>query len=304
MNLTGEFAAVFAALAFSITSTLFTLAGRRLSPAVVNRTSLAIGLVGLFALNWATTGQPFPVDVEAERWLLLGASGLIGYWLLFLALMYAFQRIGPRLALLIAALGPILGAVLAWLLLDEALAPSALLGIALTIGGIAFVVSEGNADDGTDDQPFHPDAAAFRTGVLLALFAAGAQGVSVVLIRQGMAGDFQPVTGNYMRLLVGAGAAWGFALLTGQAGDSLRVLRTQPLAMRQLSAGALAGPIIGASLLVLSLDYTSVGISSTLSNLTPIFLIPIGYLVFHERITRRAVIGTLIAITGTAILFL
>ena len=54
----------------------------------------------------------------------------------------------------------------------------------------------------------------------------------------------------------------------------------------------------------MALQRTPVGIASTLVNLTPIFLIPISYAVFGERITRRAVVGTLIAVSGTALLFL
>jgi drug/metabolite transporter (DMT)-like permease len=37
-------------------------------------------------------------------------------------------------------------------------------------------------------------------------------------------------------------------------------------------------------------------------SLTPLFLIPIARVVFHEPITFRAIAGTLVAIAGVAIL--
>jgi drug/metabolite transporter (DMT)-like permease len=36
----------------------------------------------------------------------------------------------------------------------------------------------------------------------------------------------------------------------------------------------------------------------------PIFLIPISYVVFGERVTRQAVLGTIITIGGMIVLFL
>ena len=73
--------------------------------------------------------------------------------------------------------------------------------------------------------------------------------------------------------------------------------------MLYIVIAAISGPVIGASLMLLSLQFTSVGVSSTLTNTTPIILIPIGYFVFKEKITVRAIFGTMIAIAGIAVLF-
>jgi len=47
----------------------------------------------------------------------------------------------------------------------------------------------------------------------------------------------------------------------------------------------------------------NIGVASTLSSLTPIFLIPISYFMFKERATKQAVVGTVIAIVGMVLLF-
>jgi drug/metabolite transporter (DMT)-like permease len=66
---------------------------------------------------------------------------------------------------------------------------------------------------------------------------------------------------------------------------------------------SIAGPVVGVWLALTSFQLAPLGIVTTLQSLAPIFLIPIGFFVFKERITRRNVLGTLIAIAGSVLLF-
>lgn len=326
-DFTGEFAAVGAALAFSLTSTMFTLAGRNYSPSIVMRASLPVGLVCLTVVNWLITGTAFPTT-QPMRWLWLGLSGIIGFWLGSLAIVNAFLSIGPRLTLLITAIAPILGTILAWLFLDQQLAPDALVGILVTISGIGFVVTGRRGSTGS-----LPNLRSFRTGAIFALLAACGQATSFVLTTEGVSlmdptnaqwwiaplrpvmvdalADFtaglvpiHPITASLMRLIVGTAAIWLATIFAGQARRSLQITLAYQDSLRYLLVGAIAGPVVGASLVTVSLTIIPVGIASTLANLTPIFLIPISALVFKEQISVRAVVGTLIALCGTAILFL
>lgn len=294
----GEFAALGAAVSFSAASTFFTLSGRVLGPSLVMRGSLPIGLVCLSMVYAALTHHLLPPDVEASRLMWLGLSGVTGYWLSAVAVVNAFVRIGPRLTLLIASLGPILSAVLAWMLLGERLGVGALAGIGLTVGGVSWVVSE----TGQNGQQI--SAQDYRLGALFALGAACLQAVSFVLSKKGLEGGYEPVAGNLIRLAAATVTIWLFALAQGQVRASFRAFHDHPRAFRHMSAAALVGPALGATLVMVALRYAEVGVASTITNLTPIFLIPVGYLVFQERITPRAVTGTLVAIIGTGVLFL
>ncbi|MEX1071215.1 MAG: EamA family transporter, partial [Anaerolineales bacterium] len=71
-----------------------------------------------------------------------------------------------------------------------------------------------------------------------------------------------------------------------------------------ITLGAIAGPVIGVWFSLAAVKYTEVGIASTLMALPPIFLLAIGHFFFKEKITVRAVVGTMIALLGVAILFL
>ncbi|MFC1959584.1 DMT family transporter [Chloroflexota bacterium] len=294
----GELTAIVAAFGYSITSTLFTLSGRKIGPIAVNRISMPISLLFLMLAHWLLIGTPVPRNVELQRWLWLSISGMLGMWLAFVLIMYAFVQIGPRLTLLIASVGPIISAVLAWLLLGQTLPAGAVLGMALTIGGIAWVVGE------KKEQKSQSATHSFRIGVLFALGAAITQAVSSTLASQGVTGDFEPLTGNLIRLLSATAGIWIVALLQGQSKNSIRLWQANPSIHRQLIIGSISGPVIAASFMLISLQLIPVGVTMTLANLTPIFLLPIGYVVFKEQISGRAILGTCIAVAGTAVLFL
>mgnify|MGYP002713102700 CR=1 FL=1 len=327
MELIGQAAAVAAALSFSITSTLLTLAGRRYSPTLVMRGSLPIGLVCILLLHWITTGGIYPAT-EPMRWVYLSVSGMIGFWLGSVSIVNAFALIGPRLSLLIGALGPVFSTILAFIFLGQTLELIAVVGIVITISGIVWVVTDGNQDSRRNLSPEK-----FRLGVLFALGGAVGQASSFVLSSQGLKPNvdtvfaamdtsfklimsdhvadflanpagFNPLTASLMRLTAGVIAVWAAAVLRGKVRYTFTTLLEHRTALRQLSMGAISGPVMGASLVLVALQNAPVGIASTLANITPIFLIPIGRFVFGETITQRAIVGTGITVIGTAILFL
>ncbi len=55
---------------------------------------------------------------------------------------------------------------------------------------------------------------------------------------------------------------------------------------------------------MIAVQNAPIGVASTLMALPPILLIPLTHWVFGEQITRRAVVGTMVALAGAALLFL
>ena len=108
-----------------------------------------------------------------------------------------------------------------------------------------------------------------------------------------------------------------FAAQHGDAGvadrdDLLRVLqRVETLeklsqnrrAITNILGGAFSGPFLGVTFSLVAVKRAEVGVASTLMALPPVFLLPIGYLLFKERFGWQAVAGTFIAILGVALLF-
>ncbi len=289
--------ALGAALSFSLASTTYTLAGRKFGASVSMALSLVFSLIFLLPLHQVLYGELFPMTASGQRWLVLGASSLAGFVMSALFLLRAFQAIGPRLTMLIGATSPIFAAVLAWLLLGQSLPSYAVLGIALVLGGVITVVS---SDVRHSLHSRHTD---YRKGLLMALAAAVLQGASFVLMSEGVADDFPVLSASIMRTVFALGVLWGLIALRGKLRHNLRLIVDQPRALSLIALAAFTGPVLGATLVLASLQFTSVGISSTLTGTTPILMIPIGFVVFGEQITRRAIGGTCVAVAGVALLF-
>ena len=295
----GEIAAILTSLCFSFTSTFFTLAGRKVGSVVVNRTRLLVAVLLLGVTHWILQGSPIPLEAGGQRWFWLGLSGVIGLVLGDAALFQAFVMIGPRLSMLVMSLVPVISTLLAWIFLRETLSPLQILGILLTLGGISWVILERNGA-----ARHTPLGRAYFIGLLFALGGATGQALGLITAKFGLYGDFSPISANMIRMLAAAFTLWAFTLLRRQARPTFASLKGHPLARRNIFLGSFFGPFLGVSFSLLAIQQAPVGVASTLMALPPVFLLPISYYVFDERFGWQAVAGTLIAVTGVAILFL
>ncbi len=297
---TGELAGLLTSFCWSFTSIFFTLSGRLVGSPVVNRTRLLFALVMVSGVHWLTQGTIWPVYAAPERWGWMALSGLIGFVIGDALLFQAFVVIGPRLAMLLLSLNPVMGAILAWVLLGEILSSMQILGIVLAVSGVAWVVLD------RQNGRSLPDAAprTYLIGVLLGLGGALGQALGFIASKQGLTGEFSALSGNMMRLITATAVIWAFTLLSGKVRAGVEAIRTQPQALRYIVGGAVVGPFLGVWFSLIAVQNAPVGVASTLTSLAPIILIPLSYVFFKERITTRAVGGTLLAVAGTAILFL
>ncbi|MBX3047539.1 MAG: DMT family transporter [Anaerolineales bacterium] len=296
----GELAALAASLFFSIGPTFFTLSGRLIGSAVLNRSRLLLATSVLILIHWLLYGQPLPFGSDLEHWGWFALSGVIGLTLGDAALFQAFVQIGPRLSMLVYSLAPIVTAVLGWLWLGDRLSPPQALGIGVTLLGVLWVVSERQESSGTQIEP-----RAYASGLFLALLGAIGQAIGLVTARQGFEGDMAVLSGQVLRMGTAAVAIWLFAILRGQVGNTFNTLRANPLGVRFMMLAVAFGPVMGVWTSLASVKYAAnIGVASTLQSLPPIFLIAIGYFFFKERVSWRAMVGTLVALTGVALLFI
>jgi drug/metabolite transporter (DMT)-like permease len=119
-----------------------------------------------------------------------------------------------------------------------------------------------------------------------------------------MFGDFSPFQANVIRMLAAAIFIWLWTAVEGKAGATVQALREKPRVIRLLAIGALVGPVLGVSSSLLAVQHAEIGVASTLMALPPVILLPVSYFVFKEKIGWQAIVGTLLAIAGVAILFL
>ena len=297
MSYIGEIAGLATSLFFSFASIFFTLAGRRVGSMIVNRVRLALAVIFLIATHWIILGIPLPLYTEPERWLWLGLSGIVGLALGDVFLFQAFVKIGPRLSMLMMSLAPVIAALQAWVFLGEMMSAGQTAGILITLGGVTWVVMERNGNNTNKNHDY-------ARGILYGLGGALGQATGLVLAKNGLFGDFSPISGNIIRMIMATGVLWMMTFIQREAGKTLRSLAKDCRGAVFTFAGAIAGPFLGVSFSLLAVQRTEVGVASTLMALPPLFLLPLSYIVFKERFGWSAVTGTFLAVFGVAILFL
>ena len=113
-----------------------------------------------------------------------------------------------------------------------------IIGIALTLGGIIWVILEhGN----NKTQAIRPSA----LGILCGVLAAIGQATGLVFSKQGMLDNFSPISGNVIRMLAAVIALWLITFIQREAGKTIRTLKENPSALQLLALAALIGPVIG-----------------------------------------------------------
>jgi drug/metabolite transporter (DMT)-like permease len=297
MSYLGEIAAIITSITYAINSALFTLAGREVGSMTVNRLRLLAASLMLAAGHWLWLGNPWPLHTEPYRWFWLGISGIVGLVLGDAFLFQAFVLVGPRISMLMMSLAPIMAGFMAWMLLGESLGGWQMLGIIVTLIGVSWVVLEKN-------RRFRAAEENYLKGILFGLGGAVGQAMGLVLAKNGLGGDFSPVSANFIRMFTAMIVIWGYTLARRQVPATITRVREKPGSLWKIIAGAFSGPVIGVSLSLFALQRASIGVTSTLMALPPLFLLPADYYLFKERVSWGAIAGTFVALSGVAILFL
>ena len=306
----GPAAGVATSMLWTATSLLFTAAGKRIGPTLVNGSRIALAILLLAAAHRLLTGGWFP-DIVVRQVLLLALSGIVGLAIGDQALFTAFVHIGPRISMLIMTTAPLLATFFGWVALGETLGGWAWIGIALVIAGVGWVICE---------RPSQQSQGATRQrlrGLLLAFVAAACQAGGLLLSKQGMGHGWLPAeqrldpqAATFVRMLFA-----GLGVLPIVAVHAYRqrvrrvpyapLLRAGSLRAGLLFAagGAVVGPFLGVWMSLVASDRAPLGIAQTLCSLPPIFLLPFAALIHKEHIGPRAVLGALLAVSGAALLF-
>jgi drug/metabolite transporter (DMT)-like permease len=297
----GEIAALSASAFWAFASLLFTDLSRRYGAIVMNALKCVVALGAMFLTLLLIEGVLWPAELTAgDTWWLV-VSGVVGLSIGDTAYFNALTRLGARRSLLITALVPPVTALLAWPALGEVPGGGMLAGMALTMGGVAWVIMErAPTPEGGDDG----DEARTRAwGVLFALVSVLCQSSGNVLTKLGGA-DTSAIGISVVRVTAGSAGLILVVALRGRLPALIEPLRNRASAARLVLA-TMTGTYLGIWLLNAGLKYTShTGIAATLSSTSPIFILPMAWLLTDETLSPRSILGAFVAVVGVAILFL
>ena len=285
----GEVAALCAAFLWAVSSVVYGRLGQQFRPLELNLLKGAIALV-LLVLTLFLRGD-FWIEIAPSDFWLLVLSGVMGIGLGDTAFFETLNCLGARRALLMETLAPPVTAVLALIFLQERLSAGAWCGILLTIIGVAWVVTERLPSS----SPTH-----LRRGVGFGFLAAIALATGAVLSRAALSHtSITPLWAALVRLSAGVLILLPWKWVTQQQWQlkipSLRVIGA-------ILFAAFAGTYLGIWLQQTAIKFTAAGIALTLTNTSPLFVLPIA-IWMGEQVSLRAILGIVIAIAGIAVLF-
>jgi drug/metabolite transporter (DMT)-like permease len=292
----GEIAALASALCWTITAVAFETAGKKVGSISVNLIRLFIGFILISIFNLFTRGMILPIDASSTTWFLLTISGLIGFVIGDLFLFQAYVEIGSRISMLIMSTVPPITAITGFIIMNEKISALGLLGMIITIIGIALVILTKNPDDKKVILS-HP-----IKGLIYAFIGALGQAFGLVFSKLGM-GSYNPFAATQIRIIA---AIIGFSLVITVTKKWTKVFLAikDSEAMKQISIGSVFGPFVGVSLSLLAVQHAPTGIVSTITSITPILIIPLSIFVFKEKILPKEILGAIITLVGISLLFI
>lgn len=303
----GEITGLGTAVMWAFTSIFFARAGREIGSYRVNKIRLIMAVAIYTLVLPLYLGSLTSPVMTWEHVAWLAVSGIIGLVFGDGCGFKALVMIGPRLTTLMYATAPIIATIFAWFFLDEALGWLELIGIVVTLSGVSWVVAERRFPSAVTSLPTgHPDAGSLLKGVMYGLGAATGQAVGLVLAKHAMldlGATIEPMHASYVRMIAATLVIWALAAMHGQALPALLAMKNRR-AMGYSFGGAVAGPFLGVWMSLVAVSLISAGVAATLNGTTPVMILPLVLLMDKEKLSMRAILGTIVTVGGVAILFL
>ena len=276
--MTGQFAALGAALAWTLASGLWRSLSHQGSALALN--AWKNGMASLIFLP-VLVSLPWLDNRDAVPWLFL--SGVVGIAAGDSFYLAALRRLGTRRTLTVEALGPVLASVGSVVLMGEALSPQAWVGAAMVTTAVVLVA--GSSVDLSRD----------RAGLALALMAVICGLVGAFLAREVLSTTaLTPLQTASVRL---CGGWLGLVpLLLHRAEAALPSIRAKP---GRVLLATLLGTNLGILLQQMVFQQMAVGPGVTLMSTAPVMALLIGRFE-GDPIQPRGVAAALLAVAGVA----
>ena len=291
----GELSALLTAFLWSGSSFAFTAAAERLNSLQLNINRIFIAAVFLYA-TILLSGIQF--SISTSQIFYLAVSGFIGLVFGDTFLFKAFQHVGARISMLLMALSPAMSAVLAYLFLREYLSLWGIVGMLITMSGIALVILERNEIPSSKYK-------ISKVGIFFGLMGALGQAGGLVFAKIAFnSGEINGFVATFVRIVAAFLVMLPLAIVVRRFKNPFKFYAKDLKALTSTIAGTIFGPYLGITFSLIAVEYTKVGIASTLMSMMPIIMLPIVRYYYKEKLSWRAIIGAIVAVVGVSILFL
>jgi drug/metabolite transporter (DMT)-like permease len=287
----GEIAALATAFCWALSVVFFRQLGDRFTPLSLNLWKGGLSVLGLaIVLQFISFSIPNTADVY---WLL--ASGIIGIGIGDTAFFAALNRMGERYTLLVAeTLAPVFTALLAVVWMAEVLSATQWAAIAVILIGVDIVL--GSRKSRKINREFTPGSLSY------AALAALCQAIGAVIGRDILVqSEVDPVLASFIRLV--GGLFLVIVLLLSTKGSWNPRKGMDKSLWGTLILATFIGTFIAMMLQTFSFAHTEAAIVQSLFASSIIFSLVIAC-IQGTKISKNAVIGSLISITGVTLIFI
>jgi len=295
----GQLLGLLTAVCWAQNSLVYRHLGTKVGSDAVAHVRMWIALPAIILLAYFTEGTFFPTNLSTQTYLVLFASGAIGYFITDMMLFHAYVYLGARESMVIMTLSPVATAIFSYFLFAERLRPIQIMGILLTILGVITMVVGSRRIKGVESEEDKQKS----KGMLFAILASILQSISFLLAKYAL-DSTGPVSTNLLRNVGGLMAFIIYSFIIKRNARAHFAAFKNPKWLGLLFMAAMIGPVLGMSSQMLAFTLAPVGIVTTITQTTPILLLPIDKFILKKKITASSLLGTFISILGVAILFL
>ncbi|HSP88664.1 MAG TPA: DMT family transporter [Ignavibacteriaceae bacterium] len=295
MEYIGELSSLATAFCWAITAYAFTNVTRKIGSLQVNIDRIVLASIFLFLIIFILNIN-YSLNYSQVSNLII--SSILGLVIGDSFLFKSFQLIGARLSVIMMALVPVFSTILAFFFLQEIISLLETVGILITITGIIIVVIEKKQKDGTNFS-------LNRKGIFYGLIGALGQASGLLFAKFAFqAGELNGFTASFIRLFAASIILLPLALVFRKYKNPYKVYSENVSSIKVMFLGTIFGPVLGITLSLVAIEFTKIGIASTLMATMPIIMLPISKFYFKEELGWKALFGAIIAVAGTAIIFL
>jgi uncharacterized membrane protein len=237
----------------------------------------------------ATGGVNRLTAIGETNFLLLAGSIVVAIAIGDVMFFESARFLGLARAMTVSMVYPLMSAGFAAVFLGEPLSARVGAGSVVTLIGLALIVRARPGERVREER--------LGVGLAAAFIAAVAWAASLLVLKPAM-GTLDPVTAQSVRLPLAAivlfATPWGWNARRQVLGAD------RPTLWR---VGLLGIITAGSSVLfVTSVKWADVAVAAVLSSTAPLFALPLGLIFLGERVTRSALAGTALAVTGVALI--
>jgi DME family drug/metabolite transporter len=285
----GAVCALASAFTWAVTSLLVRTVSPPLSSVTVSAVRALLGGGLLLAWVLVTGGVGRLAAIGETNFLLLAVSIVVAIALGDVMFFESARFLGLARAMTVSMVYPLMSAGFAAIFLGEPLTARVGAGSVVTLTGLALIVRARNGERVREER--------LGVGLVCAFTAAVAWAASLLVLKPAM-GTLDPVTAQSVRLPLAAlvlfATPWGWRA-------PRQVLAADRSALWRV---AILGVVTAGSsvLFVTSVKWADVAVAAVLSSTAPLFALPLGLIFLGERVTRSALAGTALAVTGVALI--